>query len=89
MLLVASALFATSLRFSLQTRALQQLSPSHSGMILLAEPVCTVLMSMWWFNERLSLNQMIGCLMIFAGVIVYRGLPLMRRIRSPKKYTLK
>lgn len=82
LLLLASALFATSLRFSLQTRALQQLPPSHSGMILLAEPVCTAVMSAWWLGERMSANQISGCLLIFSGVIVYRSVPLMRRVRS-------
>ncbi|WP_101756856.1 DMT family transporter [Oceanicoccus sp. KOV_DT_Chl] len=78
-LLIASALVATSLRFSLQTQALQHLKPSHASMILLAEPVLTVLMSMWWLDEVLSGNQIVGCLLIFGGVVFYRLGPVLRR----------
>ena len=80
-LLVASALIATSFRFVLQTQALQQLKPSHASMILLAEPILTAILSVWWLNERMSGQQIIGCALIFAGLLVYRGAPLLKNKR--------
>jgi drug/metabolite transporter (DMT)-like permease len=83
-LLLASALFATSFRFAMQTRALQHLKPSHASMIFLAEPLCTALMSIWWLNETMSANQIMGCLLIFSGVCIYRGVPFLKGLLESK-----
>ncbi|NIB38093.1 DMT family transporter [Pseudomaricurvus alkylphenolicus] len=79
LLLLASALLATSLRFYLQTSALQDINPTHAAMIFLAEPVMTVMLSAWWLGERMTVNQMLGCALIFSGVLFYRGAPLLRK----------
>lgn len=71
--LLASALLATSLRFALQTRALQTLQPSHASMIFLAEPVGTAILGAMLLGERMSANQWLGCLLIFTALLIYRG----------------
>lgn len=70
--LLCSALIATSLRFALQTEALQYISPSHASMIYLAEPVWTALLSALVFSERMSGSQLMGCVLIFAAVVLFR-----------------
>lgn len=83
-LLLASALIATSFRFGLQTKALQHVNPTHASMIFLAEPVCTASLGAWWFQETMSGNQLLGCMLIFAALMFYRGAPLLRNITRTK-----
>jgi drug/metabolite transporter (DMT)-like permease len=84
--LLSSALIATSLRFALQTQALQTLMPSHASMIFLAEPVWTALLGMLLLGERMSSQQYLGCLLIFTALLVFRGdaliKPLLARNRQ-------
>lgn len=83
-LLLASALFATSFRFGLQTKALQHVNPTHASMIFLAEPVCTASLGAWWFKETMSGSQLLGCLLIFTALLFYRGAPLLRDLGRSK-----
>lgn len=73
--LLASAVIATSLRFALQTQALQHLEASHASMIFLAEPVFTTLLGALALHERMSQQQLLGCLFIFTSLLIFRGLP--------------
>lgn len=67
-----AALLATSLRFFIQTYA-QQLSPdSHSAIILTLEPLWTAIIAAFWFTERMSPSQLIGCGCIFAAIMMSR-----------------
>ncbi|GGC01695.1 permease [Marinobacterium zhoushanense] len=69
---LASVLLATSLRFSIQTRA-QGLAPaSHAAIIMTLEPVWAALMAVWWLGERMSLLQVLGCSLIFLAMLVNR-----------------
>jgi len=70
--LVCSALIATSLRFSLQNKALGHLNPSHSSMIFMLEPVWTSLLGVFLLGEIMLANQVSGCLLIFCSLLVYR-----------------
>ena len=73
LILLVSSLFATSLRFAIQNRMLQKVSASHASMIFLAEPVWTALLSALLLAERMSLQQMLGCLLILLALLVYRA----------------
>lgn len=69
---LASALIGTAGRFLLQTYA-QSLSPnSHGVVIMVVEPVWTALIAAWWLQERMSVTQLAGCSLIFAGLLVSR-----------------
>lgn len=79
--LLASALLASSLRFSLQTRAIRYLSPTQIGMILLLEPVWVVFLGLWLLDEQMPLSKVIGCALIFGSLLIYRArLPLRRML---------
>jgi drug/metabolite transporter (DMT)-like permease len=82
--LLCSALLATSLRFAIQTRALQTLMPSHASMIFLAEPVWTALLGALLLSERMSLQQWFGCVLIFTALIIFRGGEFVRYLLSRK-----
>ena len=75
--LLCSALIATSLRFALQTSALQRLKPSHASMIFLAEPVWTALLGALLLGEIMSLSQIAGCVLIFTSLLIFRGRSLL------------
>ncbi|MEH6651764.1 MAG: DMT family transporter [Motiliproteus sp.] len=76
---LASALIATSLRFSLQTYG-QGLAPvSHVALIMVLEPVWTALIAAVWFDETMQPLQILGCTLIFSAMLIsrwrwYRGL---------------
>ncbi len=78
--LIASALLATSLRFAIQNRVLQSVSASHASMIFLAEPVWTAVLSALTLDERMTGNQIMGCLCILSALLIYR-LPLFKMLR--------
>jgi drug/metabolite transporter (DMT)-like permease len=71
-LLVCSALFATSLRFAIQFKVLQNISASHASMIFLFEPVWTAALSALLLAERMSSWQLIGCALILFALLIYR-----------------
>ncbi len=67
---LASTLIATSLRFLLQTYG-QSLTPaSHAAVIMNLEPVWTALFAMVWFGEQMLTIQIIGCVLIFAAMLI-------------------
>lgn len=82
LILLLSALFATSLRFAIQNRVLQKVSASHASMIFLAEPVWAALLSALFLGERMSWNQLLGCLLILLALLVYR----LRALKSLRQY---
>lgn len=69
---LASALIATSLRFWLQTKGQSFAPASHAVLILTLEPVWTALLASIWFEERMTLLQLTGCIFIFSALIVSR-----------------
>lgn len=70
--LLASALIATSLRFTLQTYG-QGLAPaSHAALIMILEPVWTALLAALWFAEQMTAQQLLGCGLIFGAMLISR-----------------
>ena len=69
---LASAFIATALRFFMQTYAQSLSMASHGVVIMVVEPIWTALLAAFWFAERLSGNDLIGCVLIFAAVIIIR-----------------
>jgi len=70
--LTASVLFASTLRFFLQVHAQGLTTPSHAAVILMLEAVWTALMAAWWFEESMTLLQLLGCSLIFTALLINR-----------------
>lgn len=70
--LLLSALIGTAARFLLQTYAQGLTTPSHAAVIMVLEPIWTALIAAYWFDERMSVLQLIGCSLIFAALIINR-----------------
>jgi drug/metabolite transporter (DMT)-like permease len=68
----ASVLLATTLRFSIQTRAQGMAPASHGAIIMTLEPVWAALLAVWWLGENMTLLQVSGCALIFAAMLVNR-----------------
>ncbi len=71
--LLLSALVASSLRFSLQTRAIRHLSPTQIGMILVLEPVWVTLLGLWLLDEQMPPTKIGGCVLILGALLIYRA----------------
>lgn len=72
--MVWSIFVASLMRFAIQTYAMKLTSANNAGMVLVLEPVFTVLIASWYLNESLALNQWMGCGLIFSAIVVYQYL---------------
>lgn len=77
----ASALLATSLRYVMQTLGQKGCNPGNAALIMLLEPIWTVILSIVWYGEQLSTNKMIGCGLILLALVFYRTDGRLFRIR--------
>ncbi len=80
--LLASVLIATSLRFFLQIKAQGMASVSHAAIIMTLEPVWTALLAMLWLDEQMSLQQLMGCSLIFLALLINRWRWLLHRPKA-------
>ncbi|MEI5907264.1 DMT family transporter [Bacillus spongiae] len=68
--LLVTILFATAAAFLIQTWAQQFTSSTRVAVIFAMEPVFAALTSFILINEKLTIQQVIGCLLIFIGMII-------------------
>ncbi|MGG1513100.1 DMT family transporter [Brevibacillus agri] len=68
--LIVTSIFATALAFLAQTALQKQTSSTRVALIFALEPVFAALTSYVFIHEVLSGRQLIGCLMIFTGMIL-------------------
>ena len=80
--IVASAVVGTAMRFLLQTHAQSLSTNTHSVVILVIEPVWVALLAAAWFGERMNMQQLVGCLLIFAALLISRMQVLRGWIKS-------
>ncbi|HGO5824212.1 TPA: DMT family transporter [Mannheimia haemolytica] len=73
----ASVLIATNLRFLMQTLGQKYCHIGTSALIMLLEPVWTLLLSVMLLGEQLSATKWLGCGLILIALIIYR-LPILR-----------
>ena len=74
--IVISALLGTAARFLLQTYA-QSLSPNTNGVVIMVlEPVWVAILAMLWFDESMGAQQLLGCGLIFAALLINRAAAL-------------
>lgn len=79
---IASILLGTSLRFYLQTWGQGLVSATHTAVIFTLEPVWAALLALWWFDENMSLLQVIGCTLIFSALVLNRYKAFYQRFRK-------
>ena len=70
--IVASAVVGTAMRFLLQTYAQSLSTNTHGVVILVIEPVWVALLAAAWFGERMNMQQLVGCVLIFAALLISR-----------------
>ncbi len=67
-----SAVLATALRYVMQTLGQKHINPGNAALIMILEPVWTVVLSVLWYAEQLSHSKLIGCVLILLALIIYR-----------------
>jgi drug/metabolite transporter (DMT)-like permease len=69
---VLSVLLATSLRYLMQTVGQKHANPTNAAILMLLEPVWTLLLSVWIYSESMPLNKIIGCVLLLGSLLLYR-----------------
>ncbi len=75
-----TGLFATLMAFGIQMLAQRYTTATHTALIFAAEPVFAALFSFLLIGELLGPRQILGCVLILAGMVVAEVLPLGRRV---------
>ncbi len=70
--LLASVLIATSLRFFIQTSAQRITTATRAALMMTLEPVWAAIIASYWFDERMSELQILGCTLIFLALVISR-----------------
>ncbi|MGF1689026.1 DMT family transporter [Photobacterium japonica] len=74
-----SMLVATSIRYVMQTAGQKHSTPANAAVIMILEPVWTVVLSVLWYAEQMPAHKVTGCLMILSALFIYRAGPLLMR----------
>jgi drug/metabolite transporter (DMT)-like permease len=67
--LTITSLFATALAFLIQTNFQKYTTATRVALIFAMEPVFAAITGYYWADERLAYSALIGCLLIFTGMI--------------------
>jgi drug/metabolite transporter (DMT)-like permease len=67
-----SVLLATSLRYLMQTAGQKHAIPANAAIIMLLEPLWTLLLSVWIYDESMPFNKIIGCALLLFALLFYR-----------------
>ncbi len=79
----ASVLIATTLRYWLLTHALSKMTTAHAALMMLLEPVWTLLLSTLFYSEPLGAAKLAGAGLVLGALVLYQ-LPLLLRSRMLK-----
>ncbi|MGL5037250.1 MAG: DMT family transporter [Aeromonas sp.] len=79
----ASVLIATTLRYWLLTHALSQMTTAHAALMMLLEPIWTLMLSTLIYNEPLGIAKLTGAALVLGALVLYQ-LPLLLRSRQLK-----
>ncbi|OOF81806.1 RhaT protein [Rodentibacter ratti] len=69
---LGSVLVATNIRVLLQTVAQRKCHVNTAAIIMLLEPVWTLILGLLVLEENIFLTKIIGCLLIFSAIFIYR-----------------
>jgi drug/metabolite transporter (DMT)-like permease len=67
--LIITSVFATALAFLFQTKFQKYTTATRVALIFAMEPVFAAIAGYYWADERLSYSALIGCFLIFAGMV--------------------
>ncbi|HJF74958.1 MAG TPA: DMT family transporter [Gallibacterium anatis] len=81
MWLTISVLIGTNFRYMLQTIGQRYCNIANASIIMLLEPVWTMIMSVWWLDEQLTALKLAGSVLILAALLIYRIKNLIAFIR--------
>lgn len=70
--LIASVIPATCLRFFLQISGQKHTSTANAAIIMILEPLWTVILSIMFYAEQMTFNKSAGCLLILAALVTYK-----------------
>lgn len=79
----ASVLIATTLRYWLLTHALSKMTTAHAALMMLLEPVWTLILSTLFYSEPLGGVKLAGAGLVLGALVLYQ-LPLLLRSRMLK-----
>ncbi|MCR3967262.1 DMT family transporter [Aeromonas veronii] len=79
----ASVLIATTLRYWLLTHALSKMTTAHAALMMLLEPVWTLMLSTLCYSEPLGGAKLAGAGLVLGALVLYQ-LPLLLRSRTLK-----
>lgn len=79
----ASVLIATTLRYWLLTHALSKMTTAHAALMMLLEPVWTLILSTLFYSEPLGGAKLAGAGLVLGALVLYQ-LPLLLRSRTLK-----
>lgn len=85
----ASVLLATSLRFGSQTLGQKYSNVGNAALIMMLEPIWTVLISVFWYHEPMPAQKVVGCILILTALLSYRSASLLTwyRLRRSQRHT--
>ncbi|WP_417618015.1 DMT family transporter [Oceanisphaera sp.] len=78
----ASVLLATSLRFVCQSVGQKYSHVGNAALIMMLEPIWTVLISVLWYHEPMPIEKVVGCMLILLALLSYRSRNLLDWYRS-------
>ncbi|GAA3537041.1 DMT family transporter [Zobellella aerophila] len=84
----ASVLLATSLRFVCQSMGQKHSNVANAAIIMMLEPVWTVLISVFWYQEPMPMQKIIGCLLILLALLSYRSRNLLAWYRNRRALSI-
>ncbi|MGL5526474.1 MAG: DMT family transporter [Aeromonas veronii] len=82
----ASVLIATTLRYWLLTHALSKMTTAHAALMMLLEPVWTLILSTLFYSEPLGGAKLAGAGLVLGSLVLYQ-LPLLLRSARLKPTT--
>ncbi|RSK27324.1 DMT family transporter [Bacillus sp. HMF5848] len=68
--LIICAIFATAFAYLVQTNVQKYTTPTRVALIFAMEPVFAALTAFLWIQERLHAAAIVGCILIFSGMIL-------------------
>lgn len=82
--LFVTAVLATAFAFFAQTKLQQYTTPTRVALIFAMEPVFAAITAYYWADERLGVLAIIGCLLIFLGMVLSE-LPIRKKKKKNTK----
>ncbi|MGF1748942.1 MULTISPECIES: DMT family transporter [Vibrio] len=67
-----SVVLATSLRYLMQTTGQKFAQPTNAALLMLLEPIWTLILSIIIYSEPMPLNKIVGCAILLGSLIFYR-----------------